>query len=51
MINYEAERDGEIIIGHENIKEKIKQINKEQKDIDDKDIKYKELFYILEIKM
>ena len=51
MINYEAEKDGEIIIGHENIKEKIKQINKEQKDIDDKDIKYKELFYVLEIKI
>ena len=51
MTNYEAEKDGEIIIGHEKIKEKIKQINQEQKNIDNNKIKYKELFYMLEIKI
>ena len=49
MIEYNAKREGEIITGHENIKETIKKINKEQKDIKDKNIEYKELFYILEI--
>ena len=44
-------QDGDDTIGYDNIKEKIKQINKEQKNIEDKDIKYEELFYILEIKI
>ena len=40
MIEYNAKREGEIIMGHENIKEAIKKINKEQKDIKDKNNKY-----------
>ena len=51
MTEYKAIKDGESIEGYENIKEKIKQINQEQKAIDDNDIKFDELFYILEIKI
>ena len=51
MTEYKAEKDGEVIEGNENIKEKIKQINQEQKNIDDNNIKYEELFYMLETKI
>ena len=51
MTEYKAIKDGEVIEGNENIKEKIKQINQEQKNIDDNEIKYDELFYVLEIKI
>ena len=48
---YKEIMDGKVIIGSDNIKEKIKQINREQKNIDDKNIKYEELFYVLEVKI
>ena len=51
FIEYEEIIDENAIIGSNNIKEKIKEINKEQKYIDDKNIKYEELFYVLEIKI
>ena len=51
MMEYQAFKDGEVTEGHDCIKEKIKQINQEQKDIDDNEIKYDELFYILETKV
>lgn len=51
MMEYKAVGDDEVIQGYENIKEKIIQINKEQKSLNDNDIKYDELFYVLETKL
>ena len=39
----------EIIKGHEKIREKIKEINRIQKEIQSDKIKYEDLFYVLEI--
>ena len=51
MKEYDSSQDGEVISGYEQIKQKIRQINKEQKDINDNNIKHEELFYILETKI
>ena len=51
MMIYEAEIKGEIITGYNTIKEKIKEINRVQKEIPSDKIKYEELFYVLEIEI
>ncbi len=51
MMIYEAEIKGEIITGYNTIKEKIKEINRLQKEIPNDKIKYEELFYVLEIEI
>ena len=49
MIEYEGILKDEIIKGHEKIREKIKEINRIQKEIQGDKIKYEDLFYVLEI--
>ena len=51
MMIYNATMKGDIIYGHDNIKEKIKEINRLQKNIPSEEIKYEELFYVLEIEI
>ena len=51
MMIYDAEIKGEIITGYNTIKEKIKEINRVQKEIPSDKIKYEELFYVLEIEI
>ena len=51
MMVYEGNIKGDIITGHEAIKEKIKEINRIHKDIPNDQIKYEELFYVLEIEV
>ena len=51
MMTYEGTMKGDIIIGHDKIKEKIKEINKIQKEIPNDKIKFEELFYVLEIEI
>ena len=51
MMKYEGTIKGDIIIGHDKIKEKIKEINKLQKEVPNDKIKYEELFYVLEIEI
>ena len=48
---YEIDQEGDIIIGYENIIEKIKNINEELKSINIDNIKYDDLFYVLELKI
>ena len=49
MMVYNGSMKGDITYGHDNIKEKIKEINRMQKNIPSEQIKYEELFYVLEI--
>ena len=51
MMVYNGTMKGDIITGHEQIRKKIKEINKKQKEIPSEKIKYEELFYILEIEI
>ena len=51
MMTYEGTIKGDIIIGHDKIKEKIKEINKLQKEVPNEQIKFEELFYVLEIEI
>ena len=51
IMEYEATRIGDVIVGFTKIKEKIKEINYSQKNVEFDKIKYEELFYVLEIKM
>ena len=48
---YEGVLKGEIIKGKEKIREKIKEINRIQKEIPNNKIKFDDLFYVLEIEM
>ena len=48
---YEGKAKGKTIKGYDKIRKKIKEINKEQKNIPSEKIKYEELFYVLEIKI
>ena len=51
MMVYEGTLKGDIITGHEKIKTKIKEINNLQKNIPNDQIKYEDLFYVLEIQI
>ena len=51
MMIYEGTLKGDIITGHEEIKKKIKEINNSQKKIPNDQIKYENLFYVLEIEI
>ena len=51
MLIYEGALKGEIIKGKEIIREKIKEINRIQKEIPGDKIKFDDLFYVLEIEM
>lgn len=51
MMIYEGNIKGNIINGYENIKQKIKEINRMHKDIENEEVKYEELFYVLEIEI
>ena len=46
---YESIKEGDIVIGKEKIRKKIKEINDIEKEISDDKRKYDQLFYILEI--
>ena len=51
MMVYNGSMKGDITYGHDNIKEKIKEINRIQKNIPSEQLKYEELFYVLEIEI
>jgi Ca2+-binding EF-hand superfamily protein len=51
IMEYEGFQKGNVVTGHKKIKDKIKEINRIQKDIPNEKIKYEELFYVLEIKV